>query len=121
VVGGTGAADVVAGTDVVVVEGACVNVCGDDPSGSSTVVIGLGGVVPVVVVVVSPGEVASVGLVGVVVVVGLVGVVVVVVVVTLSDSLARTLVRGTQVYCGSGTKPGGTIAVSGVGSGAGGW
>ncbi len=100
----------VAGTDVVAVEGARVNVCGDDPPGSITVVTGPGDVpeVGLVEVVVSPGEVDSVGLVGVVVVV------------VLSDSPVRTLVRGTQVYCGSGMKPGGTTAISGMRSGAGG-
>jgi hypothetical protein len=71
-------------------------------------------------------DVVTVGLVGdvdvglgsvVVVVVGVVSVVVGVVVVVFGRSW--TLVRGTQVYSGSGTNPGGTTAVSGT-TGAGG-
>jgi hypothetical protein len=68
-------------------------------------------------------DVVAVGLVGDVdvglgsVVVGVVSVVVGVVVVVFGRSW--TLVRGTQVYSGSGTNPGGTTAVSGT-TGAGG-
>jgi hypothetical protein len=83
-------------------------------------VAGVGPVVDVGLVgLVGDVDVVSVGLgsvvVGVVVVV--VGVVVVVVV-----GRSCTLVRGTQVYSGSGTNPGGTTAVSGAtGAGGGGW
>jgi hypothetical protein len=67
-------------------------------------------VVELPVVVVSVDDVVDVGLV-VSVVVG------VVVVVVLGGSC--TLVRGTQVYSGSGTKPGGTTSVAGVCTGCG--
>jgi hypothetical protein len=70
-------------------------------------------VVGVPVVVVSVDDVVDVGLVLSVVV----GVVVVVVVVVLRGSC--TLVRGTQVYAGSGTKPGGTTSVAGACTGCG--
>jgi hypothetical protein len=88
---------------------------GPGPSGSTTVV-GTGVV----------GDVGLVGDVGVTSVgLGSVVVVVVVVVGVVVVVLGRswTLVRGTQVYSGSGTNPGGTTwAVSGVaGAGAGGW
>jgi len=88
------------------------NVIGDNgpaPSGSMTVV---GGPEEVVVApVVSVGLMVSVGD-GSVVVVVVVGVVVVEVVVL---GRVSTFVRGTEVYSGSGMKPGGTTwAVSGV-------
>lgn len=89
---------------------------GPAPSGSTTVV-GTGTV----------GDVGLVGLVGDVDVVSVglgsvvVGVVVVVVVGVVVVVLGRswTLVRGTQVYSGSGTNPGGTTAVSGATGGVG--
>jgi hypothetical protein len=87
-----------------------VSVCGGiGPAPSGSTVIGVGPVVDVGLV--GDVVVVSVGLgpvvVGVVVVVVVVvGVVVVVVVLGLSC----TLVRGTQVYSGSGTNPGGTTA-----------
>jgi hypothetical protein len=68
-------------------------------------------VVEVPVVEVSVDDVVDVGLVVSVVVVG------VVVVVVLRGSC--TLVRGTQVYAGSGTKPGGTTSVAGACTGCG--
>jgi hypothetical protein len=86
---------------------------GPAPSGSIVTGTGVVGAVELVGLV-GDVDVVSVGLGSVVV-----GVVVVVVVV-----LGRccTLVRGTQVYSGSGTNPGGTTAVSGaVGAGGGGW
>ena len=89
------------------------------PSGSMTVVVGGASVVDVGV---SPGDVVSVGSVGDVVVVVVGGSVVVVVVVVVVGYVVRgtsTLVRGTQVYSGSGTKPGGTTWVTGAGSGGG--
>ena len=67
--------------------------------------------VEVPVVVVSVDDVVDVGLVVSVVVVG------VVVVVVVRGSC--TLVRGTQVYAGSGTKPGGTTSVAGACTGCG--
>jgi hypothetical protein len=89
-----------------------VMVCGDnapDPSGSMTVV----GVWPD-----GNGEPDTVALDVVVAVV----VVVVVVGVTVVDVVGWTYVRGTQVYAGSGTNPGGTTCVSGaVAAGGGAW
>ncbi|KAA0115123.1 hypothetical protein CIW51_17835 [Mycolicibacterium sp. P9-22] len=89
------------------------------PSGSTTVVVGG---VTVGDVGVSVGDVVSVGSVVVVVVVGGGSVVVVVDLVVVGYVVrgTSTLVRGTQVYSGSGTKPGGTIWVAGAGSGGGG-
>jgi len=98
-----------------------VSVCGGiGPAPSGSIVAGTGPV----------GDVGLVGLVGDVDVVSVglgsvvVGVVVVVVVGVVVVVLGRswTLVRGTQVYSGSGTNPGGTTAVSGTaGTGGGGW
>ena len=95
---------------------------GPGPSGSTTVVgapsdVGEVGEVGV-------DDVVSPGLVSVVVGVVVVGVCVVVV--GVRDVVVRgrscTCVRGTQVYSGSGTNPGGTTAVSGaVGVCAAGW
>jgi hypothetical protein len=80
------------------------------PGASGAVVVG--DVVEALVVEVSVDDVVDVGLVvSVVVVVG------VVVVVVLRGSC--TLVRGTQVYAGSGTKPGGTTSVAGTCTGCG--
>ena len=82
------------------------------PGASGAVVVGdvvEAPVVEVPVVEVSVDDVVDVGL--VVVVVG------VVVVVVLRGSC--TLVRGTQVYAGSGTKPGGTTSVAGACTGCG--
>lgn len=73
---------------------------------------------------VSGGEVSDVGDSGVVGVPGSVVVVVVVgvVVSTVVLGRSRTLVRGTQVYSGSGTNPGGTTCVAGAsGVGGDGW
>jgi hypothetical protein len=87
---------------------------GPGPSGSTTVVGAEGSVV---------GDVGVVGGVDVVVGVVVVGLGVVVVVVVLGVVVrgrSCTFVRGTHVYSGSGTKPGGTIAVSGAAGGAGG-
>jgi hypothetical protein len=90
---------------------------GPAPSGSMTFVGAVSDVV--VALVVSVELVVSVGE-GSVVVVVVVGVVVLGVVVL---GRVSTFVRGTQVYSGSGMKPGGTTwAVSGAaGVGAGGW
>jgi hypothetical protein len=95
-----------------------VSVCGGiGPAPSGSIVAGTGVL----------GDVGLVGLVGDVGVVSVglgsvvVGVVVVVVgVVDVVRGRSWTLVRGTQVYSGSGTKPGGTTAVSGTTGGAGG-
>jgi hypothetical protein len=94
-----------------------VSVCGGiGPAPSGSTVAGAGPVVDVGLVgLVGDVDVVSVGLGSVVV--GVVVVVVGVVVVVLGRSC--TLVRGTQVYSGSGTNPGGTTAVSGT-AGAGG-
>jgi hypothetical protein len=81
---------------------------GPVPGAGGAVVVGE--VVELPVVVVSVDDVVDVGLV-VSVVVG------VVVVVVLRGS--STFVRGTQVYAGSGTKPGGTTSVAGVCTGCG--
>jgi hypothetical protein len=83
---------------------------GPAPSGSTTVV-GTGTVGDVGLV--GDVDVVSVGLGSVVVGVVVVGVVVVVL------GRSWTLVRGTQVYSGSGTNPGGTTAVSGATGGVG--
>jgi hypothetical protein len=92
-----------------------VSVCGGigpAPSGSTVAGTGVVGDVGLV----GDVEVVSVGLGPVVVGVVVVGVVVVVVVGVVDVVRGRswTLVRGTQVYSGSGTNPGGTTAVSGV-------
>jgi hypothetical protein len=88
-------------------------VAGNGPGPSGSTVVGA----------VSVGDVGVVGVVGVVgdsLSVGVGSVVVVVVVVYLGRSW--TLVRGTHVYWGSGTNPGGTTcAGSWAGVGAGGW
>ncbi|MDT5192324.1 MAG: hypothetical protein QOI28_4575 [Mycobacterium sp.] len=93
---------------------------GIGPAPSGSIVTGTGVVGDVELVgLVGDVDVVSVGLGSVVV-----GVVVVVVVGVVVVVLGRccTLVRGTQVYSGSGTNPGGTTAVSGaVGAGGGGW
>ncbi|MDT5292656.1 MAG: hypothetical protein QOF88_7545 [Mycobacterium sp.] len=92
---------------------------GIGPAPSGSIVTGTGVVGDVELVgLVGDVDVVSVGLGSVVV--GVVVVVVGVVVVVLGRCC--TLVRGTQVYSGSGTNPGGTTAVSGaVGAGGGGW
>jgi hypothetical protein len=94
-----------------------VSVCGGiGPAPSGSIVTGAGVVGDVGLV--GDVDVVSVGL-GADEVVGVVVVVVGVVVVVLGRSW--TLVRGTQVYWGSGTNPGGTTAVSGTaGTGGGG-
>src|SRR4051812_21729181 len=107
---GTGCPGDVIGVCVTVVAGS-----GPGPSGSTTVVAVSG----VLVVGVSVPLVVSVGVVDTVVEVWVVLVRVVLYVVR---GCVSTLVRGTQVYSGSGTYPGGTICgacdAGGVGGGA---
>lgn len=100
---GDGGVGALVGVTGVVVTG--VGGSGPGPSGSTKVV--------------GAGALGSDGSVGVVSVDSVVVVVVGVVVVVLG--CVRTLVRGTQVYAGSGMNPGGTTAVSGAFTAAGGW